>query len=258
MSCFIPVATALRKSFLSPLKLSTPHPARSDDVIAAIEKDLKMFRHTATEKCKYEEWLGFRSLVTADLTTSTFRNEASLKPVDKEMNSDRVLFGSYAFALHFCGLRPDQLSHLRGLKMAQNKICYIFPGAICRSTDAIAPPGVVLGRSWPGAYRMMPWELPNQQSADGATAEIQNRNQDTAKAIDVSGERLTVREWPVSIFDITKSSVHDPMSEWDACSGYWAQTDKYQNGIIRFTFPVIAFGATYDLQKLSEVHVVLT
>ena len=82
------------------------------------------FRHTANASCSYYEWLVFRGTVIAEQTKPGNDNEVLMLPVDREMNSDRILFGSLPFALQFFGLHPDHISHFSGLTVFQNKICY--------------------------------------------------------------------------------------------------------------------------------------
>ena len=136
-----------------------------------------------------------------------------------------------------------------------------MPGAICRTTTAVSTIGVVLNRSWPGSRRMIDWVLPQEDGSanddiasiatdagNGACAETKS-----VKSIDLAGESLAIEEWPASLIRITETNIHDPVTEWDTCSAYWAQTDKFQNGIIRFIFSIIAFGDKFDLQKLAKL-----
>ena len=93
MACFIPIATALRTSFLRPVKLRIPLPTRSSDEVDVIQKNLKIFRHVAEATCTYNKWRAFRALVQAEVASSDYNHEAHMLPIDREMNKDRVLFG---------------------------------------------------------------------------------------------------------------------------------------------------------------------
>ena len=104
MGCFILIATTLRASFLRLVKLRSPLPARSSDEVDPSRKDLKIFGHVAEATCAYNEWLAFRALVHAEVASSEYKHEAHMLPTDREMNKDRVLFGSTPFALLFFGL----------------------------------------------------------------------------------------------------------------------------------------------------------
>ena len=262
MACFIPIATALRASFLRPVKLRTPLPARSSDEVDAIQMDLKIFHHVAKATCTYNEWLAFRALVQAEVASSEYKHEANILPIDREMNKNRVLFGSIPFALLFCGLELHHISHLQGPITIQNKICYIVPGAICRTTTAVSTIGVILNRSRPGSRRMIDWVLPREDdAANDGIASIATDSGNGAcggvksvKSIDLTDEGLAIEECPASLFRIIETNIHDPVTDWDACSAYRAQTDKFQNVIIRFSFPIVASGDTFDLQKLAQLN----
>ena len=99
MSCYLPIASALRDPFLKPIKLTVPVSARSDDDIAVVGKGIKIHRHVLTSECNYDEWLGLSSLVTNETFKSGLENEALILPINREMNSDRILFGSFTFAI---------------------------------------------------------------------------------------------------------------------------------------------------------------
>ena len=71
--------------------------------------------------------------------------------------------------------------------------------------------------------------------------------------IDVLDETLANKEWVQSIFDTLGDNIYNPIIEWDVCNAYWPQKNKDQNGLMRMTFPVVAFEATHDLQNLHEI-----
>ena len=75
------------------------------------------FDHTAYALCSCDEWLAFRGMVLAEQTKPGNANESLMLIVGREMNSDRILFGPLPFAVQFCGLHPELISHLSGLRV---------------------------------------------------------------------------------------------------------------------------------------------
>ena len=160
-------------------------------------------------------------MVITEQTKPGNANEALMLTADREMNSDRTQFGSLPFALQFCGLYPDHISHLSGLRVIQNKIYYTVPGAFCRSLNGIAAPVVVLHRFCLGAHRIHHLAMPDNEESLSVN-EDEGRESPSVFGIDLLVEMLARKEWVESIFDVSGANIYTLIIEWDVCSEYCA------------------------------------
>ena len=151
------------------------------------------FHYTATASCSYDQCIAFRVLEIAEKSKPGNEIEAFMLPEDRKMNSDRVLFGSLAYAVQFCGFQSEYISHLSRIWMIQRKVCYSVPGAACRTTGDIARPGVMCIGSWPGGTRMHLWVLPEKVS-DQVGNENANEEDKDVFGIDLWGDELAYIE----------------------------------------------------------------
>ena len=118
MATFIPTAAKLRESFLSPVSLRAPLPARSENEKAVRRLDIRQYRHTATAACHESAWISLCAIVA-----DTEKENAFVSPRSSELNLDKVFFRSFRSAAIYCGLFQSDLNHLHGVEFSRQ---YLF------------------------------------------------------------------------------------------------------------------------------------
>jgi len=168
MSAFIPVSAKLRSSFLRPLEFTTALPANLPDETSVSEEDIRLHTHVARASCSEQEWLGLRSMSAEENKKAEVLSSYGF-PLGKELNYDRLAFCTYETAGKYCALRVSDFRHIYGPRIVQGRSCFIVPGTVSRTDKKIAPPGVLVMRTWPGYYRLVAHTFTLPLQGEGAS-----------------------------------------------------------------------------------------